>query len=111
MKYNEGEIATLRGTWLAMLQTTRVWFDADECFRRPGSRVINKALFDLVAQSAAKVPDVEEATELRDTVRKAYFDLLQEEEFADLISRAVDHTKRTKRRFEIWNGVIGALIP
>lgn len=111
MKYSEAEIDALRATWLAMLRTSRVWFDSDECFRRPGSRIVNKALFDLVAQSAAKVPDIEQAAERRDAVREVYYGLLQEEEFADLISRAVDHTKRTKRRFEIWDNAIGAAIP
>jgi hypothetical protein len=111
MKYTDAEIETLHDTWLAMLRTTRVWFDSEECFRRPGSRVVNKALFDLVAQSAAKVPDVEKARELRAAVRDVYYRLLQDEEFGDLISRAVDHTKRTKRRFAIWNGAIGELIP
>lgn len=111
MKYSDGEIATLRDSWLAMLRTSRIWFDTEECFRRPGSQIVNKALFDLVAQSAAKVPDVEQATELRDAVRAVYYRLLQDDEFVDLISRAVDHTKRTKRRFEIWHEAVGALIP
>lgn len=32
----------------------------------------------------------------------AYEDLLEDEEFLDLISRSVDHKKRTDRRFEMW---------
>lgn len=111
MKYSEVEIASLRDKWSAMLRTSRVWFEAEECFRRPGSRVVNKALFDLVAQSAAKVSDLEQAAQVREPLREIYFGLIEEVEFADLISRAVDHTKRTKRRFEIWNNAVGALIP
>ena len=33
---------------------------------------------------------------------KMYEELLSNEEFLDLISRSVDHKKRTDRRFELW---------
>jgi hypothetical protein len=56
--------------------------------------------------SAAKI-DPQNASNLRNQVRERYISLLTEDnEFKDLISRAVDHTKRTKRRYEIWNQVM-----
>jgi hypothetical protein len=86
-----------------------VWFDSDECFRRiplekPGA--INRALFDLTMHSAIKTSTAK-AKAKRAAVRIQYTKLLQVEEFNDLISRAVDHTKRTKRRFAIWNKYVG----
>ena len=35
---------------------------------------------------------------------------LRNDEFEDLISRAVDHTKRTKRRFQMWEDHIGQVL-
>lgn len=107
-RYSEKTISELQDTWGRMIDNSLIWFDKAECFRRPGSRAINKALFDLVAQTASKM-DQDKATKMREEFRNRYTNLLQEEEFQDLISRAVDHTKRTRRRFEIWNERFGEL--
>jgi hypothetical protein len=108
-KYSEDQISELKGVWIRAIDTSLAWFDAEECFRRlpiERSRAVNRALFDLVMMSAAKI-DPQNASNLRNQVRERYISLLTEDnEFKDLISRAVDHTKRTKRRYEIWNQVM-----
>ncbi|MBN1379554.1 MAG: DUF262 domain-containing protein [Gammaproteobacteria bacterium] len=101
-RYPQDTIEQLHITWRNMIDTSLVWFDAGECFRRQGSRAINRALFDLVANSTVNIsPD--QASTIRAQYREKYFLLLENEEFQDLISRSVDHTKRTKRRFELWD--------
>lgn len=108
-KYSEKRIAELDASWTTMLGNSLIWFDKGECFRRPGSRAINRALFDLVSQSAAKIA-AEKAFDVRNEFRSRYANLMNDAEFQDLISRAVDHTRRTRRRFEIWNQRFGDLI-
>lgn len=100
--YSEEEIAAHDARWELMLATSSNWFEPDECFRRPTSKAINKSLFDLVSHSASLMK-VEDSEQHRDRFRDTYFVLLENQEFEDLISRAVDHKKRTLRRFEIWN--------
>ncbi|TDL84385.1 DUF262 domain-containing protein [Meridianimarinicoccus aquatilis] len=87
--------------WEHMISVSTAWFDPSECFRRPKSKPINKALFDLVALAASEI-SMEKASASRDKFRETYFNLLENEEFEDLISRAVDHKKRTERRFALW---------
>jgi hypothetical protein len=74
-----------------------------EVARRAG---VNRALFDLTMNTAVNITR-EEAPALRDAFRERYATLLNDEEFSDLISRAVDHTKRTKRRFAKWEELVG----
>lgn len=102
MKYSEEKIAELRDVWDKTINVSLVWFDPTECYRREGSRAINRALFDLTALFASKI-EVKEAAQIKKDFRKRYTALLKNEEFEDLISRSVDHTKRTKRRFEMWD--------
>ncbi len=94
------------------IATALVWFDPPECFRRvPAGKsgAINRALFDLTMDSATSVP-ADAAGSCRAEIRRRYRKLLKDEEFSDLISRAVDHTKRTKRRFEMWAETIGEVL-
>ena len=49
----------------------------------------------------------ERAPSSKVTLRTNYTKLLHDDEFSDFISRAVDHIKRTKRRFEIWEDIVG----
>lgn len=100
-KLSEVEILEFDAQWEHMISVATAWFEPSECFRRPKSKPINKALFDLVALAASET-SLEKAMESRDRFRQTYFDLLEEEEFEDLISRAVDHKKRTERRFALW---------
>lgn len=100
--FSEDKIIELREVWNKAILVSLIWFSPSECYRREGSRSINRALFDLVASSASKL-EVDYAREIRSSFREGYFNLLKNEEFQDLISRSVDHTKRTRRRFEMWN--------
>ena len=112
-RYSPKMILDLTQTWTQAIDVSLIWFDEKECFRRPGSKAINKALFDLICRTASKVQPIE-ALEIRAEFRRLYFELLNNEEFQDLISRAVDHKRRTNRRFELWSlnfaPIIGGLI-
>ena len=112
MRYSAEKIAELHESWRHAVDVSLVWFDPLECFRREPtgrSRAINRALFDLTTYSAGKVSR-EKAKERRKDFRKHYARLLKDEEFNDLINRAVDHTKRTRRRFEIWDEIVGQVL-
>lgn len=95
-------IESLKANWSRMLENTQSIFDKSEAFRRPKSRPINKALFDLVAASTADMHQ-DNIPAFRERFRTDYYSLLEDAEFDDLISRAVDHKKRTQRRFQMWN--------
>ena len=99
---SDDEIQQLDAKWEQMLAISTIWFAPSRCFRRPQSKAVNKALFDLVSHTASKV-HADVAAGSKDQFRNVYYDLLHDDEFDDLISRAVDHKKRTTRRFEIWN--------
>lgn len=95
---------SIRQAWATAIENSLTWFEPHECYRSSISdppRAINKAIFDLVAQSAASVSNTE-AKRIRKELRKELSELLSDEEFQDLISRSVDHTKRTRRRFDLW---------
>lgn len=112
MKYDQPEIEKLRNVWQGAIDTSLTWFDPSECFRRlpvGKSRAINRALFDLTTYTATKFKP-NDAAALRKDIRREYQNLVKSAEFDDLISRAVDHTKRTKRRFELWEKAIGKLL-
>lgn len=111
--YSAERIAELKATWQGAIDVSLTWFEPQECFRRvpvdkPGA--INRALFDLTMYSAVRVPKLK-AKAIRNKVRAQYTKLLRLEEFNDLISRAVDHTKRTKRRFDMWDEQVGKVLP
>lgn len=111
-QYSIAKIQSVQIIWQAAIDTALQWFEPKECFRRSGtqkSRAINRALFDLTMHSATNVGSIGRARSLRTKFRRRYIELLENEEFTDLISRAVDHTKRTKRRFRLWDEHIGSL--
>lgn len=106
-KSSPDKIKEIHAIWKHSIDVSLEWFTEKECFRRlplDRSRAINRALFDLIMFSAANTKR-EDAINNRKNVREKYRKLLANQEFKDLISRAVDHKKRTKRRFEIWNEV------
>lgn len=112
-KYTPEVIADLHIIWKNTIDVSLKWFSPGECFRRlpvGKSRAINRALFDLIMHSASKI-DLADAAQYRLVVRQKYRELLQNEEFNDLISRSVDHTKRMNRRFALWDQVIGNSLP
>ena len=107
-KFEEAKIETLKQDWQRALAVALTWFAPRECFRRPGSKSINRALFDLVLDTA-KSFTVEEAAAAKVSFNEAYNALLNDEDFSDLISRAVDHKKRTLSRFEMWGNAMAGL--
>jgi Protein of unknown function DUF262 len=111
-KYPPEKISELDAIWKNAIDISLKWFEAHECFRRlpsDKSRTINRALFDLIMHTASQA-DKKSADQYRERIRQQFINLITEHaEFQDLISRAVDHTKRTRRRFEIWNNVIGVI--
>lgn len=102
-KLNPEQASSQKQSWESSLAKALAWFEPGDAFRRPQSRAINRAQFDLVMQFADGVASVEAAKKMKDEFRKRYEKLLANNEFSDLISRSVDHTKRTKRRFEMWD--------
>ncbi len=111
-KYSEAKISELDYVWKRAIDASLQWFKPRECFRREesrSSRAINRALFDLVMRSAGRIgPD--RARQVKQLFREKYSELLRRDEFADLISRAVDHKKRTLRRFMMWDEVVGSVL-
>lgn len=102
-RFNDNDIENLKQKWANALKVSLTWFEEKACFRRPGGRSINRALFDLIMHTATKT-NAEMALEIREAFLEKFSAMLSNDEFLDLISRSVDHKKRTERRFEIWNG-------
>jgi hypothetical protein len=100
-KLTDHRISDLRLKWQNAIAASLIWFSPSACFRRPGGTSINRALFDLTMFTASQVK-VSDAQEKSDNFNQEYAKLLNNEEFQDLISRSVDHKKRTERRFELW---------
>ncbi|MGH2507894.1 MAG: DUF262 domain-containing protein [Ktedonobacteraceae bacterium] len=111
-KYSDQKIGELRNVWSVALHNSLLWFSPEECFRSSivaPPKAINRAVFDLVSQTAASTtPDV--AKKSRTKLRRQLGLLLADDEFQDLISRSVDHTKRTKRRFELWEEAMAGVL-
>ncbi|MDF2367860.1 DUF262 domain-containing protein [Sneathiella sp.] len=103
--YTPEKIQELKSIWNDALEVATILFHPEECFRRDESRAINRALFDLIMYTAKNLT-VADALKIKVDFKKKYNELNRNEEFQDLISRSVDHKKRTLRRFEIWNGAM-----
>jgi hypothetical protein len=101
-RLREPEIGRLREVWDRAISAALVWFEPTACFRRPGGKAINRALFDLTMFTAARCGKPM-AIEKQEEFRETYNTLLVDDEFQDLISRSVDHKKRTDRRFTMWS--------
>jgi hypothetical protein len=106
--YSNEKVEELRNIWTHSIDISLEWFDPKECFRRfPVGKLqsINRALLDLTMHTAERVF----ANKIhigRNRMRNIYEEIFKNEEFLDLISRAVDHKKRTNRRFELWEEAI-----
>ena len=104
--YSEDRISELRDEWKRTIAKCLMIFSPGDCFRRiepsGGRRVINRALMDLVMTTVADKSEEQVRIKASDFLRY-YSCLLRNEEFTDLISRAIDHKSRTLQRFEIWN--------
>jgi len=105
-KYPPAKINELEKLWTSTVERCLQIFKPEECFRRlplgEKSKVINRALMDLTMFTIAKIPSAH-IPQLRNMFRKGYKQILKDKEFLDLITRAMDHKKRTKRRFELWH--------
>jgi hypothetical protein len=111
-KYSQEKIQELSVAWHRSIDISLQFFAPKECFRRdhgPKAKAVNRALFDLIMQFSAQIR-IENIEDIREPFRERYYGLLENAEFSDLISRAVDHTKRTKRRFELWNNAMADLL-
>lgn len=103
--YSEREINELTSLWEKTIRNCLTIFEPHECFRRlplTKRQVINRALMDLTMYSLSNVPKsvVEGNAEL---FYRRYIELVNDGEFADLITRSIDHKSRTRRRFELWS--------
>jgi hypothetical protein len=110
--YPATRIQELKEVWQSAVDVSLIWFESKECYRRIpvlGAKAINRALFDLTMRSATQV-DADKAHAIRSEVRSRYTELLHNAEFNDLVSRAVDHTKRNRRRFAMWDESVGAVV-
>lgn len=111
-QYSSDKIQELFETWKSSIDTCLELFEPNECFRRDQdlrAKAVNRALFDLTMDFATKA-SIKNLVKIKVNFRQRYYNLLNDEEFGDLISRSVDHTKRTKRRFELWNDATSDLL-
>lgn len=104
-EFSPEHIAQLGSIWKGTLNKCLMIFKPEECFRRiplMKRQVVNRALMDLTMTSLARVPA--EVVESRaKTFYRRYTDLLQDGDFEDLITRAIDHKSRMNQRFEMWS--------
>ena len=100
-KYSAAAIGEQRAIWDNALANAIAWQGAKGVFRRPEGRSINRALFDLVMWTAKKVAPGE-ASNLAHDFNQLFLAIMDDEDFTDLIGRAVDHKSRTIRRFDMW---------
>jgi hypothetical protein len=101
-------IEELACTWKDTIEKCLMIFPSEECFRRlpmKKRQVVNRALMDLTMASLIKVPKEDVKRESKEFYKR-YVSLLQDEEFEDLITRAIDHKSRTLRRFDLWSQTI-----
>ena len=101
----DAELNELENTWKNAIENSLIIFSPKDCFRRldqEGKRpVINRALMDLIMYTlSGKTHSL--VKEKAEGFKHYYSELLQDDEFQDLIGRAIDHKSRTRRRFEMW---------
>jgi len=114
-KLNAEAVEQLSNDWRGAVDRCLMVFDHNTCFRRsavePGGKkkAVNKALMDVLLYSFTRRTDEEvsdkkaEIQRLLKTILESDKKVHSEETFNELISRAVDHTSRVKKRFELWN--------
>ena len=104
-EYSEDYIGELEAVWLKTISNCLEVFEPWECFRRvPANRrgAVNRALMDLTMYSLARV-----STEVVKDVKREFYQrceaIVQDDTFGELITRGIDHTTRTKQRFDMWS--------
>lgn len=100
-QYSPEKIAELKAVWSNAIEVILVLFDPKSAFRRPGSTSINRALFDLLMSMSANL-NVQTAIDRKEKFSVAFHQINRDDDFSDLVSRAVDHKSRTESRFKIW---------
>ena len=103
--YSNDELDRLGSIWRKTIRNCLIVFEPTECFRRlPLSRrqVVNRALMDLTMHSLTGVRKSKVESQA-DKFYKRYTALVSDDEFADLITRSIDHKSRTTRRFDLWS--------
>lgn len=110
--FTDQKLAKLRKVWEQGISNAVTVFGIKDAFRRPTdgprSAPINKALADMNMLSLCSM-SAERIQEISPEYRAAHNTLLNDEEFSDLIGRAVDHKSRTTRRFGLWNAAMAHL--
>jgi len=105
MTYSPDQIQQYDRLWKSTIDKCLLIFEPNECFRRlPLARpkmVINRALMDLVMSSLSAI-QADRVEQIGPEFRNRYMAIVGNEEFDDLITRAIDHKSRTLRRFELW---------
>lgn len=104
--YSDEDISSLEKTWKNSIDNCLEIFQPRECFRRIQEgkiqKVVNRALMDLTLTTMS-VHSQSTVKKKASKFHNKFIQLFDNEEFQDLISRAIDHKSRTIRRFEIWN--------
>ena len=103
--FTADHIEQLESTWKDTIGNCLLVFKPEECFRRlpiKQRQVVNRALMDLTMFSLANIP-TDKVKKTASTFYRRFEELLEDAEFADLITRSIDHQSRTLRRFELWS--------
>lgn len=103
--YSDGDIERLAFDWVSTIDKCLLIFERNECFRRlPINKraVVNRALMDLTMYCLKDVPQARIEASAKEFYQR-YSDVVTDPEFEDLITRGIDHTSRTLRRFAIWD--------
>lgn len=109
-KYSDDRIENLATVWKTTVDKCLLIFKPQHCFRRlplKGRSVVNRALMDLTMYSLNDVP-VPAIKIAAKEFHQRYINIVQDEQFDDLITRAIDHKTRTIQRFEIWSRQVTA---
>jgi len=104
MKYDEGRIQQLLNVWSSSIDKSLLIFEPRECFRRSDidrQQPVNKMIFDLVMYTVSRL-SASLISSKRQEIRDKFDELLHDSNFRDLLTRGVDHKKRTGQRFSIW---------
>lgn len=114
-KLDANAVEQLSNVWKGAVDRCLMVFEPNTCFRRssvePGGKkkAANKALMDIILYSFTRRTDAEvkdkkvQIRRMLKTILKSDDQVHFEESFNELISRAVDHTSRVKKRFKLWN--------
>lgn len=104
-KFKPEKIEEIRNKWRLALNNSLSWFKPSECFRRPEKRPLNKVIFDLVTFQALKYNE-NQALEVKREFLQRFHNLFDNAEFLENSTGSIDHVRKTKNRFRIWEEVM-----